>query len=445
MADHIDTPSDNPSGIPSAPYPPYEPSTMDPLLGRRPLRPQEILAIVGGFGLLALLIVSVVGKDAAIHPVFPLAALIFFLYQFRKIGVPRRIIQLGIIIFVVWLFVTLSGVLFPFIVAFMIAYLFSPLVEKLARIGIRRWMTSIGIVLGILGLYALVGIFVVPGLLDQFNALFGSTQAILKDTSSLLDKNSLVRWLTSIGLPQKQAEELVTNSIDPQVKEAYAWIFQGFKSFLRNVSFVLEGIINLILIPILTLNFLVDFHKIRRFVAGTLLRDNPVHVYYVRNVDLILSSYMRGILLTSSLVAVMSVTVLSIFGVPYAVLLGILTGVFNLIPTVGMFLNLGVAIVIFLFTGGSFWEHTLIMATMIAGLHAFNAYIVEPRVIGERVGLHPVILIASLFIFGEFLGFIGLVIAVPTTAVILMFLKEWYKRVNSQLIPTAIINAPTGE
>src|SRR5205823_13765568 len=102
------------------------------------------------------------------------------------------------------------------------------------------------------------------------------------------------------------------------------------------------------------------------------------------------------------------------------------------------FLNLGVAMIIYLFAPGSFWLHTLITAVMIAGLHAFNSYLIEPRIIGDRVGLHPVMVIASLFIFAHFLGFIGLLIAVPMMAVCMMFLKEWYRRTISMQEPVYV-------
>ena len=70
-----------------------------------------------------------------VNPVFPIGALIFFLYPFRKLIVPRRTMQLGIIAFLIWLFISLSGVLFPFIMAFIVAYLCSPLIGRLQNGG----------------------------------------------------------------------------------------------------------------------------------------------------------------------------------------------------------------------------------------------------------------------------------------------------------------------
>ncbi len=393
---------------------------------RRTIQPQEMFALVGGFGFLALLLASMV--TSFIHPIFPLAALIFFLYPFRRVIVPRRTMQLGIISFAIWLFFNLSGVLFPFIVAFIIAYLCSPLVGTLqTRRKVPRWITSLLIVFGILGVYTAIGLFVIPTVVEQFQTLSNSMQSLAKDAGSLLDRNKLIEWLTSYGVSQKQAQDLVSQNIEPQVTQIAQWLFTQVGQFIKNVSAILEGVVNLALIPILSFYLLLDFERIRIFVRSTLLQDHPRYVYYVKKVDVILSAYLRGILLTSSLVGGMAIAFLSIAGVPYAVVVGILTGVFNLIPTIGIFMNLGVAMIIYLFVPDSFWYNMLMTAIMVFGLHALNAYMIEPRIIGDRVGLHPVLLIASLFVFSHFLGFVGLLFAVPASAVILMFFKEWYR------------------
>lgn len=397
-------------------------------LSRRTLKAQEMFAIIGGYGLLALLITDIMlGEAIPVHPVFPLAALMFFLYPFRLLIVPRRIMQLGIAVFAFWFFISLSGVLLPFTIAFVIAYILSPVVTRMELRSAPRWTTSLALVLVILGLYAAIGIFVVPRMVEQGQEVLSSAASLLNDTRSILDRERLIRLLTDLGIERSEAKEIVVNMVEPQVRAAFAWLVRQTGSLARNVASLLEGILNLILIPVLTFYFLNDFEKIRRFVRQTVLQGNERHIRIARKADDILSSYFRGIVTTSSIVALAAVILLTILGVPYAGLLGTLTGVFNLIPTLGMFLNLGVAMIVFLFAEGDWLGNTVIMAATISGLHAINAYLVEPRVIGYRVGLHPVLLIASLFIFGYFLGFVGLVIAVPTTATILMLAREWYE------------------
>lgn len=387
-------------------------------------RPYERYALFGGYGLLALMIFTIV-NGGPVHPVFPTAALVFFLYPFSQGVVTRRIIQLAIITFLLWTFLNLSGVLFPFIVAFIFSYLCTPFVNRLAQRGIPRWVTSLAVVLVIIGVYSAIGFMIIPAFVGQFDQMLVAVRGIFQ-SADVLNTDRMVDWLRNYGMSRQQAEQIVADYVQPQFEKASLGLVEWFANFLQNVTAILEGLANLILIPFLSFYMTVDFNRFRRFVRVTLLRDDPRYVYYLQRVDTIVNAYIRGILLTSSIVGATAVGVLSLFGVPYAIVLGILTGVFNLIPTLGMFLNLGVAIIIFLFVPGNFWYNTLVMSATIFGLHAINANMIEPRIIGSRVGLHPVLLIASLFVFASYLGFVGLLIAVPTTAVVLMFLKEWY-------------------
>lgn len=406
----------------------------------RTIRPQEALAFLGGFIFLLLLLVTMIYP--IVNPVFALAALLFFLYPFRRNVVIRRTMQLGVAAFLIWLALNLSGALFPFIVAFLVAYLFSPLITILERKGIPKWASALGVTLGMLGIYALIGVFLIPVLIEQFEGLVDEAGKLLTDANSVFKREYLVSKLTSYGVPLKQAQDLVEKALEPQVKEIATKLVAGIYGILKNASSILEGVINVVLIPILTFYMLLDFTRFRRFVKSIVLQDRPKLVYHAKQVDVLLSSYLRGILITSSLVGGMAIALLSIFGVDYAVVIGILTGVFNLIPTVGMFLNLGIAMIIFIFSPGEFWRNTFVTGGVIAGLHALNSYLIEPRIIGDRVGLPPVFMIASLFAFAHFLGFIGLVIAVPATAVIVMFLKEWYKQTVMLQKPVTVTPPP---
>ena len=86
----------------------------------------------------------------------------------------------------------------------------------------------------------------------------------------------------------------------------------------------------------------------------------------------------------------------------------------------------GVAALVYLFTPGDFWTNTIITASVIIVLHAVNAYVIEPKIIGHKLGLHPVILLASLFICAHLFGFLGLLFGVPLAAIIVSFINEWW-------------------
>lgn len=393
----------------------------------------EILAVIAGLGLYALLLVEMIawgnpGGASVIHPVFPLASLIFFLYPFRHHLVSRRLIQLSIVSFLVWLGINLSGVLFPFIIAFLIAYISSGVVDRLDARGLPRWVAALGVVLIILGVYAAVAVWVIPAMIGQMDQMVNAAQRLIQDAGSMLEKDTLVRYLTELGISEQQAETIVVDNLEPQVRAVAEGVVGWIGDFLKNLALVIEGVVSLVLIPFLTFYLLLDFNRIRVFVRSTLLQDNPEYVYYVGRVDTILASYLGGILITSSIVGVLAIISLSVLQIPYAIVLGVLIGVLNLIPTFGILINILIAMVLFIFAPGDYLYNVGITFIVINVLHALNGYVIEPRIVGERVGLHPVMVMASLLAFSHFLGFVGLLIAVPVTAVALMFLREWYQR-----------------
>ena len=392
---------------------------------REEVRPHERYAILGGFGLLVFLIYSLF-NPTLVHPLYPTGALVFFLYPFSRGIVTRRLIQIGIATFLIWLATSLAGVLFPFIVAFLFSYLVSPLVAKLASKGIPRWSTSLAVVLLIVGVYSLVGFLLIPAFVGEFDQLLTSAQSLLGEADNVLERSTIAGYLTDAGLSESQANQVITDYVEPQMESLVQGAIGLFTGFLENLTGIVESLFGLILIPFLSFYMTVDFHRFRRFVKEKVFRNDPRYVYYLSNVDNIVNAYVRGILLTSSIVGASAIAILSLFGVPYALVLGVLTGLFNLIPSLGMFLNVLVGIIIFVLFPGDFLYNTLVLSLTILGLHAINAYMLEPRVLRDRVGVHPVLIIASLFIFAYFIGFIGLLIAVPVTAVVLMFLREWY-------------------
>ena len=128
-----------------------------------------------------------------------------------------------------------------------------------------------------------------------------------------------------------------------------------------------------------------------------------------------------------SIVGVLTGVGLALFGIPFAILLGVLTGLLNAIPYIGLYISLGLALITSFFTA-----RPLIAMLKIGGTFLFvqslENYIVSPKVVGKRVGLHPLAVIFSILIFARFFGFWGLIIGVPTAALIKFLIDEWKRR-----------------
>ena len=124
--------------------------------------------------------------------------------------------------------------------------------------------------------------------------------------------------------------------------------------------------------------------------------------------------------------------------IPYAIVLGVVSGLLNPIPYVGIIASLFIAVVTILIVNG---DHTLLQMVQVTVtvnvLHFVTTYIIDPRVTGSRIGLHPVVLIASLFTFGHFFGFLGLVFSMPAGAVLMMYFNDWRRSVSGANVPSS--------
>ena len=149
--------------------------------------------------------------------------------------------------------------------------------------------------------------------------------------------------------------------------------------------------------------------------------------FYLWRTNRILGGYIRGQLIVCSIVGLLTGVGLAVLNLPFAILIGFITGVLNIIPYIGLYISLGLALLT-----GFFTANPLISMLKISGIFVFvqmlEAYTISPRVVGQRVGLHPVGVIFSILIFSRFLGFWGLIIGVPTAALIKFLVDEWKRR-----------------
>jgi predicted PurR-regulated permease PerM len=180
--------------------------------------------------------------------------------------------------------------------------------------------------------------------------------------------------------------------------------------------------------------FLKDWPKIGPLIDQLFPAKNPeTRAQTIADVDRVVYAYVRGQATVATLIGILGAIAYTILGIPYAGLLGVILAISDLIPIAGMIFSMFVVeLVIFLTMELNF----AVIASgilVIAGLHFLEVYIIGPRIIGPRVGLPPILMILALLIFGYFLGFVGLLIAVPSMAVILLFVEEYRK--NQRMAP----------
>ena len=341
-------------------------------------------------------------------------------YRFHAAWLAITALMLGLL----W---WLAPVLTPFLVAAAMAYALNPLVLWLqARLGngVPRFVLVLLVeALFLLAVVAVLGL-VVPVLFKEA----ARVQAQLPTLMGLL-QTELAPVLARLGVE--------VNFDQPSIKAFFTTYMSnlwdsGLSSLLASVqiggSVALALIGNLVLIPVALYYFLMDGHHVLSHARDWIPVKAKASVgRFVDEADAVLGEYLRGQLLVMLILSVYYVAALSLFGLSVAWPIGIFTGMAVFVPYVGF----GIGLLLAALSG--FLE----MAPMQAGLmlavvfgvgQLIEGFILTPRLIGERIGLHPLTVIFALLAFGQLLGFVGILIALPASAVLLVALRRLRSR-----------------
>jgi len=195
---------------------------------------------------------------------------------------------------------------------------------------------------------------------------------------------------------------------------------------MSSLSRVATQVLYVIMVPFLTFYILTDFPKIsHRFLMLIPSRRRARIGEYLQRADEVIGRYLRGALLVAFMQGIMVTLLFSLFGIKYALLLGITAAVLDLVPYFGLIITMVVAAVVAAFSDPPTAPKVVSAVLSIGVLHLLEVTLLSPRIVGSKVGLHPLLIIFSLLIFAFFLGFIGLLIAVPCTALIVLGVREW--------------------
>jgi predicted PurR-regulated permease PerM len=396
-----------------------DPSRGSPLFDSS--RPTAILVV-------AVLLLVALGYVIApvLSPFVLLAAIIFVLYPLRHEPFSRRLIWLAALLFVAWFVYALLGVLLPFAVAFLIAYLLNPLVTWLTRRGLPRWASSLVAVLLFLAFCPGLLILIMPAVIEQFQGIVAGAREIAAQISVLLESGAIFGLLSGFGIPPERLREMIKNEFTPGVEGLLTLLFQGILEFVTGVSSLAMHLINVVLIPFVVFYVLMDFPTIiTRISAFVPASERERFERAVEIADGVIGQYFRGAIIVAFIQGTISGVVLWLIGVKYALILGIMTGLLNFIPYVGLITSLVVASVVAMFSGGPPLSMVTGVVVLYLGQKILEATVLGPKIVGSKVGLHPVVLILCLLVFGHFLGFVGMLVAVPATALIIAGVREW--------------------
>ena len=321
----------------------------------------------------------------------------------------------------------LGPVLAPFVVAAVLAYALTPLVDWLDHVGRGRLPRIVAVILvELLFVVALLAILllIVPILGKELPLMRDQLPPLLERASAVVQP-LLNQWGFQVVLDLDTIKGFVKTYLDTNFQDAAGSVLSSLK-IGSSVAFSLIG--NMVLIPVALFYLLMEWESLVSQVRGLIppaLR--PATDAFVRDADAVLGQYLRGQLLVMLLLAVYYSVALKLFGLDLALPIGVFTGLAVFVPYLGFGLGLLLAslagLLQFSAVGG--FSHTVLMLIVVFGAgQLLESFVLTPKLVGERIGLHPLAVIFSLLAFGQLFGFLGVLVALPVSAVLLVAIRR---------------------
>jgi predicted PurR-regulated permease PerM len=325
---------------------------------------------------------------------------------------------------VLWL---LAPVLAPFAVASVLAYALTPVVDWLDDLGRGRLPRLLAvIVVELLFVLALMGVslLIVPILAKELPLMREQLPALLDAINASL-KPFLAQYGLHFSLDGANIKGFVMKYLNTNFEDAFSSLMASLK-LGGSVAFALIG--NAILIPVALFYLLMDWdhfvQQVRDLIPPRLRNGTDS---FMQEADAVLGQYLRGQLLVMLILAVFYSVGLALFGLDLALPIGIFTGLAIFVPYLGFGVGLVLALLAGLleFSATSGVGTTLVMVTVVYGLgQLVESLFLTPRLVGERIGLHPLAVIFALLAFGQLFGFVGVLVALPVSAVLLVAIRR---------------------
>ena len=321
----------------------------------------------------------------------------------------------------------LGPVLTPFVVAAVLAYALTPLVNKLDSLGKGRLPRVVAVILVelLFVVAALSLVLLIVPIVAKEIPLMREQVPLLFDTLN----SGLKPWLAQLGIKVSLDLGSLKAVALKYLNANFEEMFGSLVSSLRlGGSVALAVVGNVLLIPVALFYLLMDWDKfVARLLELVPLQLRSVFDSFADEADSVLGQYLRGQLLVMLAMAAFYAIGLSLFGLDLALPIGIFTGLAMFIPYLGFGIGLGLAILAGLLQFASI--KAVVMVAVVYGIgQLVESMVLTPRLVGERIGLHPLAVIFALLAFGQVFGFVGVLIALPASAVLLVAIRRIKER-----------------
>lgn len=339
----------------------------------------------------------------------------------KSMTMQQRYMLVGIVLVAMGMVHFLGPVLAPFVVSMVLAYLGDPLADRLESWGISRGLSVAIVFLTIFGVLITAFFVVVPLLVQQVKTVFqllpvweawgrSNVLPLLQEQfdidPALFDLSELSRKLA--GQWQKAGGLLASLGVSVS------------RSSIAFIGFM----VNLFLVPVVTFYLLRDWDQLLGNVRVMIPRNvEPVVSTLASECDEVLGAFLKGQLMVMLALGVVYSAGLTLIGLQFAILIGMMAGLVSIIPYMGFAVGFAAAVLVALFQFDTYTGLALVAAVFVVG-QVLEGWVLTPLLVGDRIGLHPVAVIFALMAGGQLFGFVGMLVALPMAAIIMVLLRH---------------------
>ncbi len=333
------------------------------------------------------------------------------------------IIAASLVALLIFLIFALKSIIAPLSVAWLIAYIFDPLIDKFQKIIKSRPLCIMLLLLFLAFIFIVFILIIIPTASEQAQKIINKLpnyQKQLENYFEIIFSKIQARYPESFNVILQKALSIIQQQaprlLEPLIRFLYH-MFSGLANFIL-------AFLNIIIIPIVSYYLLKDFDKMNKKIIDLVpIKHQSSFIEIMKEIDDVLGNFLRGQLIVSLILGTIYILGLSILQVPMAFTIGLIGGLANMVPYLGLVVGLLPAIIL------SAIEHQSIskilwIIVVFTFAQILEGTIISPRLIGEKVKLHPVIVILAIMVGGSLFGFVGLIISIPACAILMVIIRK---------------------
>ena len=343
---------------------------------------------------------------------------------------------LALIVGIGWLFYLLEPVITPFVISAGLAYLGDPLVDRLERLKFFKW--HVNRTVAVLIVFLLIAATLVVMLLIFLPMLRDQLAHFVNKAPEMFE------WLVGTALPWVQAKlgfsaftldaHSVTEALKSYWKEVSSALVGVAGTVSRGGQVVMAWVMNLVLVPVVTFYLLRDWDKLVEGIRTLMPRNvEPVASTLFRQIDQVLGAFIRGQLMVMLALGLIYSLGLWAIGLDIALIIGMVAGLLSIVPYLGTLVGVVAALTAAVFQ----FQDVLhpVLALLVFGFgQSMEGMVLTPKLVGDRIGLHPVAVIFAVLAGGQLVGFLGILLALPVASALNVLVAYMHQRYRASRV-----------